>query len=175
VLNVLGEYENGIYKSVSFLGLLPLSLSVVLNTSFLPKYSKLYTENKIAEIKKSMIKLTKILFALTALGLVIAIVFGKFALSIIFNSEIANKGNYLLPFVVLATMIYVNAVLAITALQAAGKEGYVRNLAIFQGLSFFVSSTILIHYLDVVILPILLLIINAIFFSLNYYKAYKLD
>lgn len=174
VTNVLGEFENGIYKSAIFVASVPLAFRVILETKLLPEYSKLHAENKITELKESVKKYTLIFLAASIVLTICAVIFDELVLTIIFNSTIATQSNLIFPIAALGTFIYITAVPAVAYLQAIGKENIVRNGALFQSVAFVLLSTLAIYNgMGLVVLPILLLAVNVIFGSVVIFFSSK--
>ena len=171
ITKTLGEYSNGIYKSVSFIASLPYVLSVMLDTKQLPEYSKLYAEKKYKELLENCAKVTKILIGITVGLTLLSIPLSRFGLSIIFNNEIADNGYFYLPLILLAVMTYVASIPSVNILQASGNEVKVRNVALVQSVGFVVLSSLLLPRFGLMILPLILIGLNATFFVVSYISA----
>ncbi len=173
ITKTLGEYQNGIYKPIALLASAPYVISVALNTKLLPEYSKLHKEDKIKEIRKSFLYFTKLLFAGSTILVLISIPLAKLGLSIVYNNEIAENGYFYFSPILLAILIYVCAIPAVSMLQAIGREHVIRNAALIQSIGFVVLSTLLLPQFGLIILPLILIGINIIFFAVNFVNAFK--
>lgn len=171
ITNTMGEYSNGIYKSVSFIASLPYVLSVVLDTKQLPEYSKMFAEKKYKELMDNCNKYTKGLLALAVVLTILSIPLSRFGLSIIFNSEIADNGYFYLPLILLAVMTYVASIPSVNVLQASGNEAKVRNVALVQSVGFVILSTLLLPSFGLIILPLILIGLNATFLTASFISA----
>lgn len=167
VINVLGEFQNGIYKSVSFIGNLPYAVAVILQTKLLPEYSSLVHSRDFTKMKKGYLRYTLMLVLTGIIVTVLSFPLAKPAISFIYTPEIANEGSQYLPLLLLAAFIYVASIPSATVLLTMGKDHIVRNASILQGIGFLVLSSLLIIPLGLEILPIILVTLNAIFFLSN--------
>lgn len=167
VTNYAGNYENGIYKSVSTLATVPIVISVILQTKLLPEFSSLVHEGKMIELKKALYKYIKLLSLFCFSVFVLSIPLADLALRIVYTPEIASNGlKYFFP-ILAGVLIYIISVPIISALMALGHERLYRNAAVIQSGSFFILSIVLIGVMGVEILPFLLLGANILFFFLN--------
>lgn len=174
VTNTLGEYSNGIYKSVSFIASVPYVLSVMLDTKQLPEYSKLYAEGKFKKLMDNCNKYTKALFGIALALTLLSIPLSHFGLSIIFNQEIADNGYFYLPLILFAVLTYVASIPSVNVLQASGNEATVRNVALIQSVGFVVLSTLLLPIYGLIILPLILIGLNATFLIVSYISARRI-
>ncbi|MEO6729043.1 MAG: oligosaccharide flippase family protein [Candidatus Dojkabacteria bacterium] len=167
VTNYAGNYENGIYKSVSTLATVPIVLSVILQTKLLPEFSELVAQGKINELKQELYKYLKILGAFCGIVFVVSIPLARFGLTIVYNEEIASNGlQYFFP-ILAGVLIYIFTSPILSVLMALGYEHFYRNSAIIQSVLFLSVSVALIGTFGITLLPILLLIANVIFLVLN--------
>lgn len=173
IINVLGEFQNGIYKSVSFIASIPYIVSVVLQTKLLPEYSEFFHDNEVQKVKISFDFLNKLLILGGIIIVFLSIILGHLGLSIIYNSEIADLGTQYLPFIIAAVMIYIASVPSTTVLLANGKDHIVRNLSLVQSIGFVALSSLLLSTLGLSILPLILIVLNSIFFFISFIEARK--
>ena len=142
VTNYAGSYENGIYKSVSTLATVPIVLSVILQTKLLPEFSELVHLGKITELKSELYKYLKILGVFCITVFVVSIPLAKFALTIIYNEEIAANGlQYFFP-ILAGVLIYIFTSPILSVLMALGYEHFYRNSAIIQSLTIDIINSI---------------------------------
>ncbi|MEP7103155.1 MAG: oligosaccharide flippase family protein [Candidatus Dojkabacteria bacterium] len=167
VTNYAGNYENGIYKSVSTLATVPIVLSVILQTKLLPEFSHLVAQGKMKELVESMFRYIKILSAFCVAIFLLSIPLAGLALRIVYNQEIADNGlQYFYP-ILGGVLIYIVTSPILSALMALGFENRYRNAALIQSISFLVLSVLLINIFGISLLPILLLLANILFLFLN--------
>lgn len=167
VTNYAGNYENGIYKSVSTLATVPIVLSVILQTKLLPEFSELVHLNKINELKAELYKYLKILGVFGIVVFLISIPLAKLGLTIIYNEEIATNGlQYFFP-ILAGVLIYIFTSPILSVLMALGYEHFYRNSAILQSILFLAISILLIGTFGITLLPVLLLLANILFLVLS--------
>jgi O-antigen/teichoic acid export membrane protein len=175
ITNTLGEYSNGIYKSVSFIASLPYILSVVLDTKQLPEYSKMLLEKKFTDLKNNFLKTTKLLVGFAVIVTILSIPTAYLGLSLIFNQQIAVEGYIYFPLILFAVCIYVASIPAVNVLQATGNESRVRNLALLQSVGFVAVSSLLLGQFGLMLLPVTLIFLNTTFFFVSFISAKKLN
>lgn len=171
VINILGAFQNGVYKSVAFIASLPYALSVVLQTKLLPEYSLETSKGNKGAVLKSFNKYNKMLLALLIVVVIFSAVFSRLILSVTYTQEISELGYAYLTPILLSVMLYVLAVPSVSVLLALQKEYIVRNMSLIQAFGFIILSSILIQSFGLVILPISLILLNSLFFVVNYYFA----
>ncbi|MFS8130341.1 MAG: oligosaccharide flippase family protein [Candidatus Dojkabacteria bacterium] len=167
VTKYAGNYENGIYKSVSTLATVPIILSVILQTKLLPEFSTLVHEHRMQDLKKALYKYIKLLTIFCFIIFLISIPFAQLALRVIYNDEIAINGlQYFYP-ILGGVLIYIISSPILSALMALGKEHLYRNVAVIQAGSFLILSMLLIGNFGITVLPFLLLFADIVFLFLN--------
>lgn len=166
IINVLGAFQNGVYKSVAFLASIPYILSVVINTKLLPEYSRGLEIGNYSQVRASYLKITKGLIVFCVFLVIASIFVSKFAISLLYSEEIAELGSqYFLPLLI-AVSLYVIASPSIALLLASGREVFVRNLSIIQTVLFVLISLVVVYNLDLIWLAITMLFVNLIYFLL---------
>lgn len=101
--HVLGSEVQGIYSSIASPTLVVQVFAAVAFSPFLPKLSKLYTEQKFAEFQRILWKLYLAFAALMFVSCVGAQLLGKWGLGLLYGNSIVSHFNLLLP-VVLVTL-----------------------------------------------------------------------
>jgi O-antigen/teichoic acid export membrane protein len=171
VINVLGTFQNGIYKSVAFIGSLPYALSVILQTKLLPEYSSYFHQGDLNSVKKSFNKYNRLLLIILLFVVTSSLILGKLILNLLYNEEISTEGYIYLPAILLSVMLYVLSVPSVSVLLAKNKENIVRNMSLVQAIGFVLVSTFFIEEFGLVILPLSLIFLNLIFLFVNYFFA----
>jgi O-antigen/teichoic acid export membrane protein len=165
ITNIDGAYTNGIYKSVAFIASIPMFLLTILHTKLLPFFSKLNGEKNFEELRVQLKKYVKYLAIILAPAFAIQFFIYEFILNLFLQREIVEQAGHLFPMIFFAICIHILSTPYIAILQAIGEEKFIRNLVIAQVALFITTSTILYPYYSYNILPVLLVLINAIFFT----------
>lgn len=166
IINVLGAFQNGVYKSVAFLASVPYVLSVVIHTKLLPEYSRGIENGNNSQVRDSYLKITKGLILLSIFLVIVSIFVSKFVISLLYTEEIAELGSqYFIPLLI-AVSLYVIASPSIALLLASGREVFVRNLSILQTVLFVLISLVVVYNLELIWLAITMLFVNLIYFLL---------
>ena len=101
----LGSVSVGIYSAAYGLGSLPYSLEAILLFVMMATLSKLYDENRMAEVKNHLSYSLKYLMAIVIPFLFGCTIIGEPVLSLFSTPEIASSGRWVFPVIALAVTL----------------------------------------------------------------------
>lgn len=114
----LGERQLGIYSALAYATIAMVLVSDSLGHSAVPRLSRLYSADRLAEYRALLLKLIGAGTVLGAAGLLVALLFGERLLALLYGGEYAaHHGVFLL--LILATAIYCIACMFTSAITAA--------------------------------------------------------
>lgn len=107
----LGEYELGIFSSISYMVIAGNMVINSLGQAASPRLARYFAFNQITEFKKLLIQLIFIAFFLGILGVLIAFFFGKEILTLIYTKEYSVYSNLFVIIMFSSCIMYVAAIL----------------------------------------------------------------
>lgn len=107
----LGERELGIFAALAYLQVAGVMVVSALGQSASPRWAKYYTEGKRAAFRTLLLKLVGICGILGGVGAIVALIFGKEILTLLYRPEYGNYANVFVWLMLVAGIGYVASIL----------------------------------------------------------------
>jgi len=163
VNNFFGEKVNGYYRSALILGSIPLILTTIISTRYLPQLSKLWDKGSKDSVKRFLLKISFGALLLFIVGLVGVFIVGKPIMSIFYNQYIADNGYIYFVLGYIASAIYVLGAINAIYLYVSHKVWYLTFVSVISAIVFVLASTFGSQTYGLIFVPISLIASNLLF------------